>query len=153
MGWCWCWICYGVHWAWSSLEGWSQKCHHLCPFYWCLHICDAPIFNSVSILDSLNHEKYDNFLKLISNASCTTTNLPPGQKSSRIILALWREHSLCHHWHSVCGYGKLTWQCMAVQNIIPASTRAAKVVGKIIPELNEKFTGMTLCVPTLKVFH
>ena len=114
---------------------------------------DAPMF-----VMGVNNEKYDPSMNIVSNASCTTNCLAPLAKvindSFGIVDGLMTTvHSTTATQKTVDGASKKDWRGgrAASANIIPSSTGAAKAVGKVIPELNGKLTGMAFRVPTVDV--
>ncbi len=114
---------------------------------------DAPMF-----VMGVNNEKYDPSMNIVSNASCTTNCLAPLAKvindNFGIVDGLMTTvHSTTATQKTVDGASKKDWRGgrAASANIIPSSTGAAKAVGKVIPELNGKLTGMAFRVPTVDV--
>lgn len=114
---------------------------------------DAPMF-----VMGVNNEDYDPSMNIISNASCTTNCLAPLAKVINDNFGIedglmTTVHSITATQKTVDGSSKKDWRGgrTASYNIIPSSTGAAKAVGKVIPSLNGKLTGMAFRVPTTDV--
>ncbi|MEA5040434.1 MAG: type I glyceraldehyde-3-phosphate dehydrogenase [Clostridiaceae bacterium] len=114
---------------------------------------DAPMF-----VMGVNQHMYSRDMTIISNASCTTNCLAPVAKvlheNFGIESALMTTvHAATASQKVVDGSSKKDWRGgrAAFGNIIPSSTGAAKAVGKVIPELRGRLTGMSLRVPVLDV--
>merc|ERR1712098_572882 len=101
-------------------------------------IISAPSADAPMFVMGVNHEKYDKSLQVVSNASCTTNCLAPLAKVINDNFGIIEGPS-GKDWRGGRG---------AAQNIIPSGTGAAKAVGKVIPELSGKLTGMAFRVPT-----
>jgi glyceraldehyde 3-phosphate dehydrogenase len=114
---------------------------------------DTPMF-----VMGVNHTSYKADMDMVSNASCTTNCLAPVAK---VLNDNWGiKEGLMTTVHAVTATQKTVdspsakdWRGGrgASQNIIPSSTGAAKAVGKVIPDLNGKLTGMAFRVPTPNV--
>jgi len=113
---------------------------------------DVPMF-----VCGVNHTEYKSDLQVVSNASCTTNCLAPlakvvNDKFGIVEGLMTTVHAMTATQLTVDGpsRGGKDWRggrC-ASQNIIPSATGAAKAVGKVIPSLNGKLTGMAFRVPT-----
>jgi len=114
---------------------------------------DAPMF-----VMGVNENTYTNDMDVISNASCTTNCLAPLAKviheNFGIIEGLMTTvHATTATQKSVDGPSGKDWRAgrCCMDNIIPATTGAAKAVGKVLPALDGKLTGMAFRVPTSDV--
>ena len=114
---------------------------------------DTPMF-----VCGVNFDKYEKGTQFVSNASCTTNCLAPvakvlNDKWGIVDGLMTTVHSTTASQKTVDGPSLKDWRGgrAAAGNIIPSSTGAAKAVGKVIPELNKKLTGMAFRVPTLDV--
>ena len=113
---------------------------------------DTPMF-----VYGVNHAKYAGEA-IISGASCTTNCLAPVAKVLNDSFGIKRGlmttvHAATATQKTVDGPSNKDWRGgrAILENIIPSSTGAAKAVGKVIPELNKKLTGMAFRVPTSDV--
>ena len=114
---------------------------------------DTPMF-----VCGVNLDKYTPDMTFVSNASCTTNCLAPIAKVIQtefgIVKGLMTTvHSVTPTQKILDGVSLKDWRGgrTAAQNIIPSSTGAAKAVGKVLPEVNGKLTGMSMRVPTCDV--
>jgi len=114
---------------------------------------DAPMF-----VCGVNEKTYNPSINILSNASCTTNCLAPlakviNDKFGIVEGLMTTVHSYTATQKTVDGPSNKDWRGgrTAATNIIPSSTGAAKAVGKVIPDLNGKLTGMAFRVPTADV--
>ena len=114
---------------------------------------DTPMF-----VMGVNNDKYTKDINVLSNASCTTNCLAPIAKVLNdnwgIVEGLMTTvHASTATQKTVDGFSAKNWRLgrASFDNIIPSTTGAAKAVGKVIPELNGKLTGMSLRIPTADV--
>ncbi|CAK4082940.1 unnamed protein product [Aphanomyces euteiches] len=119
-------------------------------------ISAPPKDNTPMFVVGVNHLKYDGSANVVSNASCTTNCLAPlakvvNDKFGIVEGLMTTVHATTANQLTVDGPSKggKDWRAGrgASANIIPASTGAAKAVGKVLPELNGKLTGMAFRVP------
>ena len=120
-------------------------------------IVTAPSADAPAFVMGVNNDKYQTDMQVISNASCTTNCLAPLAKVIHDNFGIEEGlmttvHSVTASQSTVDGPAK-DWRDgrAAGFNIIPASTGAAKVVGKVLPELAGKLTGMAFRVPVADV--
>ncbi|MBH08593.1 MAG: type I glyceraldehyde-3-phosphate dehydrogenase [Flavobacteriales bacterium] len=106
----------------------------------------------------VNHNTYDNSMKIISNASCTTNCLAPIAKlindnfgiQSGVMTTVHSATATQNVVDSISSNNRRISRGIT-NNIIPSTTGAAKAVGKVVPELNGILTGMAYRVPTSNV--
>ena len=114
---------------------------------------DAPMF-----VMGVNHKQITADHTIVSNASCTTNCLAPLAKviNDKFGIAeglMTTVHAATATQSTVDGVSKKDYRLgrASLNNIVPASTGAAKAFGKVIPELNGKLTGMAFRIPTVDV--
>ncbi|KAG0516602.1 hypothetical protein BDA96_09G017400 [Sorghum bicolor] len=114
---------------------------------------DAPMF-----VVGVNEKEYKSDINIVSNASCTTNCLAPlakviNDKFGIVEGLMTTVHAITATQKTVDGPSAKDWRGgrAASFNIIPSSTGAAKAVGKVLPALNGKLTGMAFRVPTVDV--
>ena len=114
---------------------------------------DTPMF-----VCGVNLDKYDPSMTVVSNASCTTNCLAPlakviNDKFGIIEGLMTTVHAGTATQNVVDAFSKKNWRLSrsCFENIIPSTTGAAKAVGKVIPELQGKLTGMAMRIPSADV--
>lgn len=121
-------------------------------------VITAPGKGTPVFVMGVNENTYTKDMDVVSNASCTTNCLAPLAKVINENFGI--EEGLMSTIHAttatqltVDGSSKKDWRGgrSALNNIIPSSTGAAKMVGEVIPELKGKLTGMSFRVPTVDV--
>merc|ERR1712115_714316 len=123
-------------------------------------IISAPSADAPMYVVGVNHKNYKGAADVVSNASCTTNCLAPLAKVIHETYGI--QEGLMTTVHAATATqlvvdgpakGGKDWRAgrASINNCIPASTGAAKAVGKVIPSLNGKLTGMAVRVPTADV--
>ena len=114
---------------------------------------DTPMF-----VCGVNLDKYDPSMTVVSNASCTTNCLAPlakviNDKFGIVEGLMTTVHAGTATQNVVDAFSKKNWRLSrsCFENIIPSTTGAAKAVGKVIPELKGKLTGMSMRIPSADV--